>query len=197
MTTTYSPTRDWHFNTNSHSPSIGYGLGLEYVLNRKLILTGEVIFHRLKYEKVVNIYWDTDDSTTASDERTNMERAESTKGRIWDVPLLLHYGGLARSGILSRMYISGGGAFRTVTSIRTLNTTSYSNGDVESDTTATVPGRRNLAGVVAGAGFRFIDDYKIRVTPEVRYTRWLGTMFGSDTTRSPKNQLEIGLGLYF
>ena len=54
--------------------------------------------------------------------------------------------------------------------------------------------KRLLIGATVGAGFRFIDEFNIKVTPEIRYTRWNGTTFNQDSTRSPRNQLEVGIG---
>jgi hypothetical protein len=42
-------------------------------------------------------------------------------------------------------------------------------------------------------GFRFVDEFNIKVTPEVRYTRWNGETFNSSSTHSPRNQLEVGI----
>jgi len=63
------------------------------------------------------------------------------------------------------------------------------------EATAAIAG--GTVGGVAGFGFRFIDDYNIKVTPEFRYTRWLRSAFSLDSTQSPKNQIEVGFGLTF
>jgi hypothetical protein len=51
-----------------------------------------------------------------------------------------------------------------------------------------------LVGATVGVGFRFVDEFNIKVTPEVRFTRWNGATFNQDSTRSPRNQLEVGIG---
>jgi hypothetical protein len=51
-----------------------------------------------------------------------------------------------------------------------------------------------LIGATVGVGFRFVDEFNIKVTPEIRYTRWNGMTFAQDSTRSPRNQLEVGIG---
>jgi hypothetical protein len=51
-----------------------------------------------------------------------------------------------------------------------------------------------LVGGTVGVGLRFIDEFNIKVTPEVRYTRWNGMTMNQDSTRSPRNQLEVGIG---
>jgi hypothetical protein len=75
-------------------------------------------------------------------------------------------------------------------------TTNITNADA---TTAnnTIPApvsKRLLVGATVGMGLRFIDEFNIKVTPEVRYTRWNGMTFNQDSTHSPRNQLEVGIG---
>ena len=54
--------------------------------------------------------------------------------------------------------------------------------------------KRTLLGATVGAGFRFVDEFNIKVTPEIRFTRWNGPTFNQDSTLSPRNQLEVGIG---
>jgi hypothetical protein len=122
---------------------------------------------------------------------------EQTSARLWDIPVMLRYRGLGERGIRSKMYVSGGGAFSKVSHIRTNNDTTNPDGTTSSDTTPVEPSARNVAGLVAGVGLRLVDDFHIKVTPELRYTRWLGAIFDSDSTRMSKNQLAIGLGFTF
>jgi hypothetical protein len=188
---------DWQFNTTSRSPGVGLGVSYEYVLGPRSVLTADLMFHRLRYDSVTDIYWGTDDATTSTDERSRMTRTERTKARLWDLPVLLHYGGFRKGGAGSRFYVAGGVAFRLVTNVRTRNDISYSNGTSEVNYDTAQPARRHTFGGVAGIGFRFIDDFNIKVTPEIRYTRWIRSVFSADSTQSPKNQIEIGFGLTF
>jgi hypothetical protein len=50
---------------------------------------------------------------------------------------------------------------------------------------------------VAGMGLRLVDDFNIKLSPELRYTRWMGATFDSESTRSRRNQLEVGIALTF
>jgi hypothetical protein len=44
---------------------------------------------------------------------------------------------------------------------------------------------------------RFVDDFGVKLTPELRYTRWLGATFNSDSTRSRRDEIVIGIALTF
>jgi hypothetical protein len=176
---------------------VGAGAAFEYVVGRRSTVTADLMFHRLRYDTVTDIYSGTDDSTTTGDDRTRMTRTERTKARIWDLPVILHYGGFRESGLLSRFYLGAGVAVRLVTNVSTRNETTHSSGTNDINYNATQPANRHTVGGIAGFGFRFIDDYNIKVTPEFRYTRWLRSAFSLDSTQSPKNQIEVGLGLTF
>jgi hypothetical protein len=196
MTTTFTPVYDWHFRTTSRSPALSVGPALEFALGRRVTLSAELLFHRLRYDKVTSIFAGADDPNTGHDERARTTLTERTKARLWDVPVMLHYS-LASAGRWSRFYVAGGAALRTVSKIRTTTETVNALAEKSTDTIASAPVNRNVYGAVIGVGFRFIDDFNVKSTPEVRFTRWSGRTFDLDTTRSPVNQLEIGIGFTF
>jgi hypothetical protein len=195
MTTTASGNAlyDWSFNTTSRSAKLSIGPALEFELGKKTTLTAEVLFDRLRYQNVTDVYSGTDEPTTGNDERARITTTEQTKARLWDVPVILHRGGFRESGVLSRLFVLGGLSGRIATSIRTQNDISYSDGTAANNTNRTQASKTALLGMVAGIGFRFTDDFNIKVTPEIRYTRWMGATFGTTSTQSPRNQLEIGI----
>lgn len=196
MSTTFVGRTGYDVNakTTSRSPSVGGGAAFEFRLAPRVRLTSELLFHRLRYERTFDSMSGTDDPATGHDERSRLSINEKTKGRLWDIPLLLHYRGLRSSGPLAHLWVSGGVAVRSISAIRTRNEIKNPDGSGASDYLAAQPARRNLSGVVVGAGFRFIDDLNIKVTPEIRYTRWSGATFAQETTRSPRGQLEISIG---
>jgi hypothetical protein len=162
-------------------------------INARTLFTAEVIFNRLRYDKVTNEYWGTDDPTTANDERSHYTATENTKARLFDVPVLLHRN-VRATGFLSHMYLSGGVTVRNVSSVRTVNNITNADGTLANNQNRAAVDRQNLIGATIGAGFRFVDEFNIKVTPEVRFTRWNGATFNQDSTVSPRNQLEIGIG---
>ena len=195
-TTTPAPARDWTFSTASHSTRFGGGPRIEVLAGRKWTFTAELLFNRLKYTKSTTIAWGTDDPNTTADDRVHMFRNEDTRASLWDIPLLLQYSGFGR-GAWSGFYLTGGAALRTVTGVQSSILTTYPDASTSTSQETTPPSRRNVIGGVIGAGFHIVDDFNIHWTPEIRYTRWAGSTFGSDSTISPRNQIEVGMGFTF
>ncbi len=195
MQTTFAGTTAYDFNasTTSKSAVVGGGLAVEFRFARRLRLTSELLFHRLRYESSTATYWGRDDPATGNDERTQSSISEQTKGRLWDLPVLVHYRGLRSSGPLSHVWVGAGVVGRSISAIRTKAEIKSPDGSSTVEYRAATPSRRTLGGVVIAVGLRFVDDLNIKVTPEVRFTRWSGATFSAGTTRSPKSQLEFGV----
>ena len=196
-TTATGPVRDWNFTTNSRSAFWGAGLAVEFAPNDRWTVSAEIMFNQLKYTKVTSIAWGTDNPTTTEDERTHMFRNEDTRASLFDLPVLVHYRAIGSSGPLSRLYFAFGGAIRTVVNVKSSIQTTFPDTSATTVTAAAPLSKRNLLGAVVGVGFRIVDDFNINWTPEIRYTRWAGSTFATDSTFSPRNQLEIGLGFTF
>jgi hypothetical protein len=196
MQTTFQGGTAYDFNatTTSKSPVVGGGLELEFRLAPRWRLTADLLFHRLRYDSSAATFWGRDDPATGNDERTQSSVTEQSKGRLWDFPVMLHRRGLRASGPLSHVWFGAGVAARTVSDVRTRAQIKSPDGSERVDYHSVTPSRRNLAGVVVSFGLRIVDDFNIKITPEVRFTRWSGATFAAGTTRSPRNQLEFGIG---
>jgi hypothetical protein len=192
-----TPARDWSFATATHSAKFGFGGGIEYAPSRRWNVTAEALLNRLSYTKATNIAQGIDDPGTTNDERSHSYVTEDTRGRIWDFPVLLHYRGIRSEGALSKLYLAGGVAVRTVTGLKTSTKVTYSDASTSTSNLVIPPSKRNLVGAVAGIGIRTVDDFHINWMPEIRFTRWAGSTFGLESTISPRNQLELSLGLSF
>lgn len=97
-------------------------------------------------------------------------------GNSWEFPLLVKY---KFPGILARPYIAGGLSFRRITDIPNL----FENGS---------------RGVVLATGLR-IGALLVRVSPELRYTRWNNEVFraAGGAPGSSRNQVELLVGITF
>jgi hypothetical protein len=187
------------FTTTSSGRQLSVGPTIEMNLIGKWSAVLEAFYHRPSYQKVTLSYTGTDDPTTTdTDERTLKSTVtERTKATYWDFPVLLRYRGLSRRRVLSNMFVEGGGVLRTVSKVATGVETQFADGTTAYYEKPAALAARTLPGVAVGAGLRFVDDVKIRVTPQVRYTFWSGSTFNSDSTRSRSGQVEIGIGLVF
>lgn len=188
---------DWMSNTTSRCPSVSFGVMDEFKLSEKVTLTGEILFQRFRYTRVADTWWGTDDSSTTADERYHSIRREATKASFWDLPLLAHFEAFQVGRLPSKLWLAAGMTARAVSSVESTHEYLSEDGETTTDELRTLPNKRFLLGATVGVGFRFLDDYRTRVTPEIRYTRWLGRTFSSETTRTPVNQLEFGVGITF
>jgi len=196
-TTTPVPARDWNFTTTNHSPWWGAGISMEYVFNNHWSATADLMMNRLRYTKVTTATWGTDDPTTTADERSHMYINEDTSATMFELPLLVHYRGLFTSGALSNLFLTAGASVRETTKIKSSTLITYPDATTSILSDAVLPRKRNTIGAVGGVGFRVVDDFHIVWTPEVRYTRWQSSTFASQSTITPRNQLEVGLGFTF
>lgn len=177
----------WAISTTNNYLKIAFGPSLEVRLFKGFSLCGEFLYHRLDYTKTSQVT--VDGNVTAI--------TEATRATLWDAPVMVRWRGLAETGFLSHLYLSGGGAIRNVSHINTSNQTTDPGGATSSNNIPAVPSARNLPGLVAGVGMRFVDDFGVKLSPELRFTRWLGSTFDSDSTRSRRDELVIGIALTF
>jgi hypothetical protein len=184
---------DLNYDTVSHSFMLGGGLTLEGWISRRTLVTADLLFNRLQYAKTTNMYWGVDDPTTAADERSHQTTTESTKARLFDLPVLVQRN-VRSSGFLSHVFLAAGPSARLVSTVHTTTNITYADATLGNNTTPAPVTKRLLVGGTVGVGLRFVDEFNIKVTPEVRYTRWNGMTFNQDSTRSPRNQLEVGIG---
>jgi hypothetical protein len=193
-TTTVSKVNyDSNYNTISHSFILGGGLTLEGWISRRTLVTADVLFNRLRYDRTTDVYSGTDDPTTSADERSHQNTTENTAARLFDLPVLIQRN-VRPTGFLSHVYVAAGPSARLVSTVHTTTNITYADATKGNSASPAAVSKRLLIGGTVGVGLRFVDEFNIKVTPEVRYTRWNGMTFNQDSTRSPRNQLEVGIG---
>jgi len=103
---------------------------------------------------------------------------ENHSASAWEFPLLLKY---RFPGEALRPYIAGGYSFRSIGDMARLN-------------------RSGSHGVALGAGL-LLDFKLVKISPEIRYTRWNNDVFSGSaqpvTLKSVKNQAEFLIGFTF
>jgi len=187
FTTTQTIPATYTISTINNYLKVGFGPSVEFAITRRFSLVGELFYHRLDYTETTQI----------SQGTTNTGITENTRTTFWDAPLLVRFHGLRDEGVLAHIYFNAGGAFRDATNIKSNIVTNNPNGTTTTSNTPVKPSATGLAGAVVGSGLRFVDDFGIKVEPELRYTRWFGRTFASDSTRSSENQIEVSLAFTF
>jgi hypothetical protein len=95
-----------------------------------------------------------------------------------------------------RWFVQTGPSLRYVSRIRTKNTYVDAKGNQTYD--GVLPSyKKAIVGATAGIGGVLIDPVGVRITPEVRYTRWLGATFDAPPTRSRRDQVEFLITIGF
>jgi len=187
FTTTQTIPATYQISTANNYLKVGFGPSVEFAVTRRFTLVGELFYHRLNYTETTQI----------SQGTNNTGITENTRNAFWDVPLQLRFHGLRDEGVLAHIYFNAGGAFRDATNIKSNIVTNNADGTTTTSNTPVKPSAKYLPGAVVGTGLRFVDDFGIKVEPELRYTRWFGRTFASDSTRSSENQIEVSLAFTF
>jgi len=187
FTTTQAIPATYQIATTNNYLKVGFGPSVEFAVSRRFTLVGELFYHRLDYTETTQI----------SQGTNNTGITENTRTTFWDVPLLVRFHSLRDEGVLAHVYFNAGAAYRDATNIKSNIVTNNPNGTTTTSNTAIRPSTKNLAGAVVGSGLRFVDDFGIKVEPELRYTRWFGKTFDSDSTRSSPNQIEVDVAFTF
>ena len=187
FTTTDSVPATFLIQTSNNYLKVGFGPSVEFAISKRFTLVGELFYHRVNYTKTTQI----------SQGTANTGITENTRATFWDLPVMLRFRGITDEGFLSHLYFAAGAAVRDTANIKTSTLLQNPNGTSSTSTTPAKPSAKNLAGAVAGAGLRFVDDFGIKVEPELRYTRWLGETFDSGSTRSRRDQIEVSLAFTF
>lgn len=196
-TSTTTPVADYTYTGSSNSQKAALTPSFEYRLTPRLTVGTDFLLHHASYAENAEIRSGKKDPNSSTDDRAVTTITQSTKANYWEMPALLRYYGLRRRGLLSHAYAIGGLGFRHIGRVRTGNEYAYADDTTDYDETPAEPSRRNQLGLVVGIGLRFIDDFKIKVTPEFRYTRWAGSSFQGDSYQSVRNDLRVGFGISF
>ena len=176
----------------------GGGIVWQTTLTPRLALSGGMLFRRLDFTTTAITYEGVDDTDTTDDERTATLKQTTTRARLLDIPLVLRRYSKDHSRRGRRYFYEGGMAMRLAHGVRSFGvSTDQAGTETCCDEATQTPAHRVLPGFVAGAGIQFIDEFGIRIVPEVRYTRWLWRTFDSGPARSGMDQLEFGLSLTF
>lgn len=176
----------------SASPRLGGGVTVEYAATRRVLVSADLLYRYFRYsaETITNV--------TLADGTSQLTTvSEATHARYWDLPILARYTTLPARTAAARVFLGGGVSFRRISNIRTSTLMNNADGTQTTDYTPRTAQLQTTYGAVATAGFRVKDDFGFKVTPEVRYIRWLSDLFTAWPARQRRNELQVVIGLTF
>ncbi len=194
---TVKPIADYTYSGWGGKGKLAVAPTVEYRLTNRISLGAELQFHYAEYSQVEQVRTGAIDPNSSVDNRKVATYFDYTKADYWDVPLLAHYYGLRSKGYLTRSYLSAGLELRHVGRVRTGNEITNADGTTNYNEIPDTPRHKNELGYTLGVGLRWVDDYKIKIAPEIRYIRWQGSTFEGPSYHSQVNEIQGGLGISF
>ncbi len=177
---------------------LGGGVVAQFAFADRWAIAGSVLLRRVKFDTATYAYTGTDNPDTDADERKLNLDLDASKATFWEFPVVLRRYSQAHSIGGRRWFWEGGMAFRRATNVQRFRETSTPDGKtICCDDAPLTPAHSLTQGLVAGAGLQFVDQFGIRIVPEIRYVRWLRRTFDFQSVRSAANQLEAGLSFTF
>lgn len=177
----------------SESKRAGGGVAMQFALGERIALNLDLLYRKIGYRKSTETRTGVDNPATTTDERKLTATTEQTRASVWELPVLGRYYMKSRHESGPRSFFEAGVAIRRAGGVITFT-------EIDDSCCDQVPAslaHRYSTGLVAGAGVQLIDDYGVRVIPEVRYTRWLSRSLDSRPARSASHQLEVLFGITF
>jgi hypothetical protein len=121
---------------------------------------------------------------------------ERTRARLLDFPVLVRYAGPHFRWSKYSFY-EVGAAVRYATHIELTQAATNGVAYYCCAPPSTTGIHHTIEGVVIGTGVSGKDDFGIVVSPEVRYTRWMGNTFSAPTLSTMRDQLELTVSFGF
>lgn len=176
--------------------STGYGLMAQVVLTPRFALVANPLIRKMQYNSFTVLYEGVDNPNTPQDERRGTNIEEDSRARLIDVPVMVRFFGKDRYEEGHRWFAQLGPNVQLARKVKSSREILHPN-QTKSFDDSPVSYRKRALGGTAGFGARFMDEFGISVIPEVRYTRWFSTTFGSVSGRSRRNQIEFLVSLAF
>jgi len=194
---TTKPIADYTYTGTTDSPKVGFGPSVEYRITNHISVGAEMLFHRIQYVEKVEIRNGKKDPNASTDARLVTTLTQTTRATTWEVPFIARYYGFRERGMFARLYALGGGSYRRTGTVKTGNEISNADSTSDYNEKTAVPEKPSQIGMVGGFGIRFIDNFKIRIAPEVRVTRWQGYNFQGTSYKAVQTDIQGGIGITF
>lgn len=195
-------TIDTNINAIGTNRNLSGGLTAEIRILPRWSLNIDAMLRRSGWEKSTEVKTVTTTSTSATT-TTTITNYESNRFQVMEIPVLLRRYRESRPNKGRMTFYTGGITLRRIQNIKSSQYyTHYSSEDgntgLECCTENTMwPTKRLVPGATVGAGIRIMDDFRFKITPEFRYTRWLGRNYDPRPSRQNMNQVEVMLSITF
>jgi hypothetical protein len=183
-------------SVDPQSNRFGLGINLQYAITERWVIAANPTYRKGAFHAFIQSYSGVDNSSTAVDERQLTQINEDTTAHFYDLPVLARYYKKDRHERGPRWFFDGGGTMRLTSNVQTVRSTVPPKGDTIHDNIP-IAYNSTVFGLTGGIGGQFIDDFGIRIAPEVRYTYWLGKPFDSIHGRTRTSQLEVLISFGF
>jgi len=177
---------------SSTTPRLGGGVTVEYAASRRILVSADLLYRYFSYTAQT-----VTDVTLADLTSQITTLSESSHARYFDLPIIARYATLPARTASARVFLGGGVTFRRISGIRTATDLNNPDGSHTYGYVPRTAQRQTSYGVVAAAGFRVKDEFGIKITPEVRYIRWLSDLFTAWPAEQRRNEIQVMIGLTF
>jgi hypothetical protein len=195
-TITESPAIEWQTQLDRKVPILGYGVTAEFQVTTSFGVAADLLFHQVRYEMLNNIRTGVRNPNTSVDTRPVTQFREKTRAQFFDLPIIVRWRPTDEYGDPSRWFLGLGPTVRQTRNVRTFYDQSQPRVD-NPVTEGVAPFNKHIYGATVAAGITAKDDFGIRITPEVRYTRWVGQSFSNFAARTNRHQLQVLIGITF
>ncbi len=186
-----TPLESDEFYTTNHSGRGDFGGTFQFTFKNRWAINTQVVMRRPHFGIDINRTIGADNPNIPGDQREFRRTEETTKAWFVDVPIVFRYYTVDHLDRGSRIFVDFGGSVRHVMGIQTSIVNATRDTSVCCDTTPRVPQKSTVFGATAGIGFQLIDDFGIRSSPELRFTRWFGQPFQNNHLATRQNMLEL------
>lgn len=191
-----NPAIEWEAKLDRKVPILGYGLTAEYQVTTSFGVAVDLLFHQVRYEMLNNIRLGVRNPNSSIDTRPVVQIREKTRAQFFDLPVIVRWRPTDEYGDPARWFLGLGPTVRQARNVRTSNEQTQPRIDNPINTNV-APFNKHIYGATVAAGITAKDDFGIRITPEVRYTRWVGQNFSNFAARTNRHQLQVLIGITF
>lgn len=195
-TITETPPIEWEAKLDRKVPILGYGVTAEVQITTSFGIAADLLYHKVRYEMLNNIRVGVRNPASTIDTRPVVQIREKTRAQFIDLPVIVRWRPTDEYGDPARWFLGLGPTVRQARNVRTTNEQTQPRIDNPFNNNV-APFTKHIYGATVAAGITAKDDFGIRITPEVRYTRWVGQNFSNFAARTNRHQLQVLIGITF